>query len=106
MIPVWLLKDGTTITSGDEPKAFGTLPFEDCVSKLGLRENDFLSGLEKPLLLGNVGPLTPISGPRHVILKIDASEAKKQKWKPGFYGISRISVQEAAKILKPLSAEN
>src|SRR5438477_227756 len=52
MVRIWLLKHGTTLIEGDEPPPYGMMRFEDCVNKLGLREEDFLIGLGKPLRIG------------------------------------------------------
>ena len=100
MIRIWLLRDGTILKDGDEPLPYGMMRFEDCVNKLGLRDDDFLVGLEKPLKIGRAETHAAHRGPKHVILKLDLAEAQQRKWKPGFYAIPRISALKAAKMIK------
>ena len=100
MVRIWLLKHGTTLIEGDEPLPYGMMRFEDCVNKLGLREEDFLIGLGKPLRIGRAEAHAAHRGPKHVILKVDLPEAQQREWKPGFYAIPRISALKAAKLIR------
>ena len=95
MAGVWLVKEGSQPTSGDEP--FRKLSVAECVTQLGLSEGNYLCDLATPPRFNEASP-TKVRGPQHVVVEIDEAEARAHKWKPGFYSTS-VSAEEALKRL-------
>ncbi len=99
MANVWLAKDGDSPTQGEKPSY--TLSLDDCINKLGLAQEQFLSDLSTVPKFGEPGdPMADIRGYQHVMVVVEEDEAKDHGWRPGFYR-SPVSPQEAVDRLGP-----
>lgn len=99
MVDVWFAKDGDSPTQGEFPNYI--LSLGDCIKKLGLTEEDFLTDLSKVPKFGKRDdPLAVIRGNQHVIIMVAENEAAHLGGRPGFYR-SPVSPEEAANRLGP-----
>lgn len=90
MANIWLVSEGDNPTGG-EP--WRTLPFSECIARIGLAKNDFLCGLDQKLRFNEDVP-NRVRGPRYVIVEILSDESNS--FKAGFYK-APMSVEDALK---------
>lgn len=83
MAIVWQVYDGK------EPTGSGSrwleLPLEDVVQAFGLTKKDFVSDIGVTPRFGDASRDLWFRGFQQVVIEIEAAEAKKHNWKPGFY---------------------
>ena len=82
MAAVWRVYDGKHPTNGSP---WLELPFEDVVQAFGLTKNDLVSDITVTPRFGDASRDLWFRGFQQVVVEIDAAEAKKHKWDPGFY---------------------
>jgi hypothetical protein len=86
------------VYEGREPTGSGSLlvdiPVSDAVSAFDLRTNDFLSDLSNTPRFGDANRDLWYGGFKHIVVEISPDEARRIKWRPGFY-VSRVKPSEA-----------
>ena len=76
------------VYEGDRPTVWGPwadLPLREAVSLFELRQEDLLSGLEKPPRFGPQDRDLTYAGFKHIVVEVDPNEGRSPNWKPGFY---------------------
>lgn len=108
MARIWPVYEGKNPTYG-EPWA--ELPLSGAIISFELRQEDFLTELDEIPRFGDTRRDLTFAGYKHIVVEIDLAEARKAKWKPGFYR-SRIKPDEVFRRLiektfvEQLDAEN
>ncbi|MGQ0445401.1 MAG: hypothetical protein ACT4O2_09820 [Beijerinckiaceae bacterium] len=92
MAKVWFVREGSSQTIGEEPKAVLTIP--ECEKQLGLKKQNWKSGLKKLPQLGKSHPLQQFRDFRLVVVEVDDDEANEHNWKSWFYFLD-VSVKAA-----------
>jgi hypothetical protein len=84
-VAVWFVRDGPQMQHG--PSAY-QLPLATCVARLGLKKEQWVSGLDKTPRFGDQSKRHSELEPyRHVVCAIDDAEAKASGWEAGYYRI-------------------
>ena len=76
------------VYEGREPTRGGPwldIPLPDAIASLDLRQTDFVSELSSTPRFGELDRDLWFAGYKHIIVEVGVSEARKAKWKPGFY---------------------
>lgn len=95
MADVWLVKEGGEPTTGENP--FRKLPLADCISKLALKESNYLCDSSTTPRFNEHTP-NKVRGSRFVVVEVGDTEAEAHGWKTGFY-VSPLSANDALKNL-------
>jgi len=97
MAKIWPVYDGNEPTVGGP---WAKVPMSDVIWLFDLKQEDFLGGLnETPRpRFGNQNEALSHRGYKHVVVEIEQGEARKAKWKPGFYK-ARTTPSEAFNLL-------
>jgi len=91
MAEIWPVYDGSAPTRG-EPWA--RLPLSEAVRLFELKHGDLVSEVNTTPRFGPQDRDLWFAGFKHVVVRIEAEEARQSKWKPGYYK-SRIRPKEA-----------
>jgi hypothetical protein len=83
MAKVWLAYRGPEPTK--ESDSLAEIPLEECVSRLGLQQDNWRTPLEQTPKFEPDAKMADFLGPRYVVVEIGLDEAKKQQWRAGFY---------------------
>jgi hypothetical protein len=99
-VTVWFVRDGPQEQRGGSAY---DVALRTCVDNIGLRREQWISGLEKTPRFGDQGkPRSYLDPYHHVVCKIDEAEAKSTEWKAGYYQIA-LTPEEVIAILGPPS---
>jgi len=103
MASIWPVYEGREPTIG-EPWA--ELPLAEAIDLFELKPQDLVSDLSKTLRFGNANHELLYAGYKYIVVEVGVSEARRAKWKPGFYR-SPIKPEEAFRrlIQQALAAE-
>src|SRR6266704_3196143 len=91
MAKIWPVYEGERSTIGSP---WATLPLSEAIELFELRPEDFISDLDKPPRFGAMGRDLTYAGYKHIVVETGGYEARKVKWKPGFYK-SRVKPTDA-----------
>jgi hypothetical protein len=95
MAKIWAVYEGREPTIGGP---WARLPLLEAIDLLELRPDDHVSELELTPRFGDLESDGTYAGFKHIVVEAGTSEARKAKWKPGFY-ISRIAPRDAIRKL-------
>ena len=95
MAKIWPAYEGREPTIG-EPWA--DLPLTEAIALLGLRPKHFRSDLSAPPRFGEADRNLWYAGFKHIVVEVEATEANREGWKPGFY-LSPVKPKEASRKL-------
>lgn len=82
MAKVWPAYDGKEPTVG---KPWAILPLDEAITLLDLKKKHFLSDLSRPPRFDDTKRDMRLLGYQHVVLEVGDAEARKARWRPGFY---------------------
>lgn len=82
MAKVWPVYDGKEPTAG---KPWAVLPLDEAIALLDLEREHVLSDLPKPPRFGDADRDIRFAGYQNVVVEVGGAEAKKARWRPGFY---------------------
>lgn len=84
MAKIWPVYNGNDPTRGGP---WAELPLTKAINLFGLRPDNFLSGLDETPRprFGNQYESHFYKGYKHIVVEVGQSEARKTKWRPGFY---------------------
>ena len=91
MAKIWPVYEGRRVSAFDP---WAEIPLRDAISLFELRQADFVSGLDKTPRFGDTEQDLAYRGYKHIVVEVDVSEGRREKWRPGFYK-SRVRPQEA-----------
>lgn len=91
MAKIWPVYEGREPTMGGP---WADLPVSEAVAIFELRPDDLVSDITATPRFGDVGRDLISAGFKHIVVEVDGREARRAKWKPGFYR-SRIAPKEA-----------
>src|SRR3970282_1174609 len=96
MAKIWPVYEGNRPTIGGP---WAEIKLADAIALFELREDDFVTDFETTSRFGPVDRDLTFSGFKHVVVEVDRTEARQNKWKAGFYR-SRVRPKEAFHRLK------
>lgn len=82
MARIWRAYDGNEPTRGGP---WAEVPLDEAIGLFALRPEDFVSDLANTPRFGDVNRDLWRAGNKHIIVEIEPDEARRKKWKPGFY---------------------
>lgn len=91
---IWLLKVGYARTQG--APAF-SLPFHECIARLGLRPGQWWAPLGHLPVIGNPSLAGEATAPQGVLCEVAEDEIGSDDWRPGYYLLD-LSPAQAAEI--------
>lgn len=103
MAAIWPVYEGKEPTSGGP---WARLPLPEAIELLELKSTDFISPLAVTPRFGDAHRDLWYGGYKHIVVEVEDNEARREKWKPGFYR-SKIKPKEAFRrlIQQPFVAE-
>ena len=102
MARIWPVSEGREHTP---PFPWADVPLSEAIKLCDLRQDDVVSNLAAPPRFADPDLDLWYAGFKHVVVEVEEDEARKAKWKPGFYR-SRLSPKEVFRRLveEPLVA--
>ena len=82
MAKIWRVYDGKEPTRGGP---WAELPLSEALAVFELRPEDLVSDLATTPRFGDVNRDLWYAGLKHVVVEVEPNEARRGKWKPGFY---------------------
>jgi hypothetical protein len=91
MAKIWPVYEGKEPTRGGP---WADIPLPDAIDLFELTPQDFVSVLTQTPRFGDKERVLYYPGFKHIVVEVDPNEARREKWRPGFYR-SKVSPEEA-----------